>query len=249
MTDELFRVRDKNWTKIWGENLTLADANRLKEQVVTGGKSRTARIEPMSVQPPGSEVIPPPAAEPAPASPPARTQYEYIVESSDVDLSIQLAGLIKSIPKGHALLVNGVMMPVPTSVKNGDVVRALPQDPAIIAAQAAARAAVAPVAAAARRSVVDVTVKKPAPRAAPPPPDRTVDRGPLTVRLGAPPVAPPVKLPSPLKVATQVDGDPLPDGAISEDDVSDLAIGLGADETAADVRHAEAQRDRERERP
>lgn len=53
-------VRDRNWTKVWGVDLELGDAERLKEQVVARGWSRTARVEPMP------EILP--AAErPAPA--------------------------------------------------------------------------------------------------------------------------------------------------------------------------------------
>src|SRR5256885_1122622 len=48
----LFRVRDKNWTKVWGDNLSWPEANKLKDQVCAQGKSRTARVEDMAVQPP-----------------------------------------------------------------------------------------------------------------------------------------------------------------------------------------------------
>lgn len=49
---ELFRVRDKDWERVWGENMTYADAHKLKETVCGQNKSRTARVEPMSVEPP-----------------------------------------------------------------------------------------------------------------------------------------------------------------------------------------------------
>lgn len=48
----LFRVRCKDWENLWGENLTHADATQLKEQVVTRGRSRTARVEDMTIPPP-----------------------------------------------------------------------------------------------------------------------------------------------------------------------------------------------------
>lgn len=49
---QLFRVRDKDWERVWDENLSYADACKLKEKVVTSGKSRTARVENMNVAPP-----------------------------------------------------------------------------------------------------------------------------------------------------------------------------------------------------
>lgn len=54
MTSEIkYRVRDKHTTaapgKVWGSDLTEAQAHKLKESVVGGRKSTTARVEPMSV--------------------------------------------------------------------------------------------------------------------------------------------------------------------------------------------------------
>ncbi len=49
---KLYRVRDKDWTWVWGANLSYADACKLKEQVVTARKSTTARVEDMAVDPP-----------------------------------------------------------------------------------------------------------------------------------------------------------------------------------------------------
>jgi len=55
MTDTTYRVRDVNTTDqkgtIWGENLAEKAAALLKEKVVGAGKSRTARVEPMSADP------------------------------------------------------------------------------------------------------------------------------------------------------------------------------------------------------
>ncbi len=58
--NELFRVRDKHEYedqpgKLWGENLTYADATKLKNEVCGTRKSRTARLEPMSVAMPEGE--------------------------------------------------------------------------------------------------------------------------------------------------------------------------------------------------
>lgn len=49
---KLFRVRDKDWENLWGENLSFAEATKLKETVCGRGKSRTARVEDMTVPPP-----------------------------------------------------------------------------------------------------------------------------------------------------------------------------------------------------
>jgi hypothetical protein len=49
---KLFRVRDKDWKAVWGESLDWDAANKLKEQVVTRGKSKTARVESMDVADP-----------------------------------------------------------------------------------------------------------------------------------------------------------------------------------------------------
>lgn len=47
-----YRVRDRNTDKgpgkVWGENLTHAEAHKLKEKVLGERKSSTARMEPMS---------------------------------------------------------------------------------------------------------------------------------------------------------------------------------------------------------
>lgn len=54
---KLYRVRDKDWgdgdpVRVWGENLAYEDACQLKEKVVGSNKSRTARVEEMSVPAP-----------------------------------------------------------------------------------------------------------------------------------------------------------------------------------------------------
>jgi hypothetical protein len=45
----LYRVRDKDWVKLWGEGLSWDAAHKLKEYVVGNRLSKTARVEPMSV--------------------------------------------------------------------------------------------------------------------------------------------------------------------------------------------------------
>lgn len=53
----LYRVRDKDWEKLWGEGLSWDDAHRLKEAVSGRRLSKTVRVEPMSAPAPQS---PPP---------------------------------------------------------------------------------------------------------------------------------------------------------------------------------------------
>ena len=57
---KLYRVRDKNWTKVWGENLSWADANTLLNTVVGALQSRTARVEDMDIGRPGAKTGTPP---------------------------------------------------------------------------------------------------------------------------------------------------------------------------------------------
>jgi len=45
----LFRVRDKDWEKLWGQNLCYQDAEKLKNAVIGALKSRSARIEDMEI--------------------------------------------------------------------------------------------------------------------------------------------------------------------------------------------------------
>lgn len=73
-TGERYRVRDKDWVAVWGEDLSLEEANKLRNQVVGRGKSKTARVESMSVPPPDwyeAALAEHMAAQEAPAAPPA----------------------------------------------------------------------------------------------------------------------------------------------------------------------------------
>jgi hypothetical protein len=266
---KLYRVRDKHYEgkpgQVWGDNLSWADACKLKDQVVASGKSRTARAEDMAVPMPGEPPAEDLAVDEAPpevqdlgvdeegptvklvgelgVAPGQGTAFELMSTDPQV---VPYRGVVIRIPPGHELLVDGQVMPLPVSVAVGQVLLARALDPEIAAAQAAALAAVRPVAAAsqARRPAPayrDKTVVRPKPRAAPPPPDKTVSKDPPLVRLGAPPqpaTKPPV---SPLKVATQLDGDPIPDGVLGETDLHDLDVGGGPSDD--DVAHARAQRD------
>lgn len=47
-----FRVRDKDWAAVWGEDLSWDDAVKLKDQIVGERRSKTARVEDMEIDPP-----------------------------------------------------------------------------------------------------------------------------------------------------------------------------------------------------
>jgi uncharacterized protein YcbX len=49
---KLYRVRDKNWVKVWDEGLTWEAANKLKNQVAAKQLSRTVRVEDMAIPAP-----------------------------------------------------------------------------------------------------------------------------------------------------------------------------------------------------
>lgn len=312
-----YRVRDKGWAKVWGEGLSWDDAVRLKNQVVTSKKSRTARVEDEAIQPPDGYVA---AVQPtgealaitsAEVTGGAPTEYTYttllqadgqiaglVVEfpslswladteaealegirmlvtdtlnemdkageapppiagngdSVDRRPSLELAndqmvvvpvnGVIRKIPVGHELVVNGFAQPVPVSVERGDSVQARPVDPVIIAARAAANVAVRQVLQQ-RRIYRDVTATPPAKPNPNPPKDPTVSKGGVYIRLGAP--AQPVTKPpaSPLKVATLQDGEAMGDDALTDDDLPDLAGDIGGGASDADLEHAKKVREAE----
>jgi hypothetical protein len=41
----LYRVRDKDWAELWGQSLSWADAEKLRDKLLVDGSSRTARVE------------------------------------------------------------------------------------------------------------------------------------------------------------------------------------------------------------
>lgn len=259
----LYRVRDRHEGDVpgvvWGDNLTWDEATTLKNQVLGSRKSTNARLEPMNVPMPGEEAAAPATdlsdlAGDAPTGEQAESVHGTPYEIGDDSVhEIPADGYISGIPPGHELLlyspvVTGtgndyVVMSVPVPVAKGNMVQARPMDPAMAAARAAALAAARPAAAAANARVAyrDKTVVAAQPRTAPVPRDKTVAKTPPLVRLGAPPAALPQPPKSPLKVATELDGDELPDDAITDADLHDLDVGGGP--SAADVAHAERERD------
>jgi endonuclease YncB( thermonuclease family) len=60
---KLYRVRDKDWVEVWGENLTWEAANKLKNQVAAKGLSRTVRVEDMAIPAPAGIPASPCAAD------------------------------------------------------------------------------------------------------------------------------------------------------------------------------------------
>lgn len=96
---KLYRVRDKDFGDgqpviVWAENLTYEEAHALKEKVVGGGKSDTARAEDMTIPPPAtatraSAVITAPA--PRPTRTPARSAVVTAQSAKHPDPAIQAA--------------------------------------------------------------------------------------------------------------------------------------------------------------
>lgn len=52
-----YRVRDKDFLKVWGEGLTKAEAEKLKLEVTSTNRSRTARVEPMTNPTPEADPV------------------------------------------------------------------------------------------------------------------------------------------------------------------------------------------------
>jgi hypothetical protein len=263
----LYRVRDKHLEDVpgtvWGDNLSWDDASKLKDLVVAQRKSKTARVEDMEVPMPADEptedlailenvseqgetsrAVRSRVIDPAITAAQAGQGAAFELVGDEAHL-VPSRGVVVAVPAGHELLVDGEVSPVPSVVSPGAVVQARAIDPAIAAAQAAARAAVRPVAASAQArhaaAYRDKTVSTAGRRTQPPPRDRTVSKSPAFVRLGAPPAAPAAPPMSPLKVATETDGEALPEGALSDADLHDLDVGGGPSED--DVAHAKRLRD------
>ena len=120
-----YRVRDKDWAMVWDDDLSYDDAVKLRERVVTSRKSTTARVENMDVAPPdwyiqdaggahGSQQVGDEAG------------YRFCIEEGGVEHTAPATGAVVGIVSGHELLVNGQVMPVPTTVQAGDRVMARP---------------------------------------------------------------------------------------------------------------------------
>ena len=257
-----YRARDREGEppKIWddgnGQGLSYQQALVARDRVSASKKSRSMVIESMSMSHAGDQVgtddlsIPPDTT----ANPRGQsagilareTGTDYQIAAPLVATQIQADGVVSMIPSGHQLLVNGHPQSVPIRVHKHDTVECRSLAPELASARAASSAAVTQVIQAKRRIPIDVTVRQPSPRVAPPPPDRTVSNKPVVVRLGAPTPTPPRPLPSPLKVATLEDGDVLPEDALTDADLPDVAGDLGGGPSDADVEHARKQAEAER---
>jgi hypothetical protein len=273
-----YRVRDKDWVAVWGEDLTWEAANKLKDQVVAAGKSRTARVEDMAIPPPDHIVeaeqdwarglpreddFSGPEAVTAAELPPHNTSATMpaYVTKPGLGVAFELVnaesqeipsdGVVFAIPAGHQLFVNAQAVQLPAIVRRGNEVRAVALDPELARAQAAALRAVRPVASAAqarakpRPAYRDKTVTPAARPATPPLRDKTVSKARPFVRLGAPPSAAPEPPPSPLKVATELDGDVLPDDVLGDADLADLAADVGGGPSEDDIALAQRQREQD----
>lgn len=258
---DLYRVREPDWSEVWGENLTRAEAQKLKDQIVSvRRKSRVTTIRPMSEEVPDwyretqeslsaaqellGEAPETPGscsseatrtAPPAPVAP-VGTQYDI---AGPVKAVIPHDGTVVKIPAGHHLMVNGQERPVPCRVAKGEQIECRSMNPQLASVRSVADHAVAQVIRDKRR-YVDVTVRKPTPRKRPPPPDVTVKHQ-KVVRLGTLPQKPAERFMAPWKAAELKDGDELPENAITDDDLVDLSADLGGAETAADVEHAKRE--------
>jgi len=253
-----YRVRDKDWVMLWGDGLTYTEALKLKEQVVGSGRSKTARVEDMEIQPPDWWVETNGGQKDAPPAPvvdaPTITGRTYGIENGELQ-QITADGTIIRIPLGSELVLHKgsstMVQELPFKVSQGDVVQARPVDPQLIAARAAAREAVADQLRAQRSAhklvYRDVTVKASVPRTQPAPRDKTAATGPVFVRLGAAPSAPEPRKEdqplSPLVVATQTDGTEAPADVVMDDDLKNLVPDLGGGPTADDIELARRQRE------
>ncbi len=258
-----YRVRDKDWVAVWGEDLPWDEANKLKDQVVAQRKSRTARVEDMEVPPPihVSRSFADPALD-APAVAQIQQDGTTVIQMGAREAAFELVGaepqtipsngVVCTIPAAHELLVNGAAAPVPATVAAGDVVQAHPMDPYLAGVQRAALAAVRPlIAPTAPKKPLgqahrDKTVTIPPRRSAPPPRDKTVTQERPFVRLGVPPSTPPQPPRSPLTTANELDGPELPPDAITDLDLPDLAGDVGGGPTDDDIALANRQREAER---
>lgn len=235
---KLYRVRDKDWVAVWGEHLTWDEATKLKNSVVANGRSRTARVESMEVERP---------TEVSTEQPATRLLLDHMVTPEPE--TMEFAGVIRRLPTGYyppgegELVVNGCSVPVPTSVKVGDVVQLRRIDPALAATRSAALTAVRPIAQRAQRTrpvVRDLTASPPARPNPNPPRDQTVLKP--SSRGASAPAGLPTPPASPLQVATMTDGPPLGDDALGDDDLADLVADIGGGPSDADLEHAERLR-------
>ena len=112
-----YRVRDKDWAALWGEDLPYYEAIKLKDQVVGSRQSKTARVEEMTVEEPAWFVAaraqaeadlenPPPPEEPPPPDP----QLELLRAKA---LAASQAEAVKAQARADAARAKALARPVP----------------------------------------------------------------------------------------------------------------------------------------
>jgi hypothetical protein len=255
----LYRVRDKDWVAVWAENLTWDDANRLKEQLVAQGRSRTARAEDMEVEPPDwyrdhvahaaayDQQVELGAPGHATEDPELEQLRAPAVHASASAAAAAQQRADRLMPHQRVSPTYGADTPKRPIVVPAPPDQSLPPQRAPVKF-AAPRPPPRPAAPIGPRIVPrDRTIQPLVMRTAPPPRDKTVASE-IYKRASAPPAGEPQPLISPL-VAAMMPDDPIdiPDEALIGDaDVVDIVSGVGgapSDEDLARAKHeADAQR-------
>jgi hypothetical protein len=242
---KLYRVRDKDWAALHGEDLTWDDAHKLKEKLVGSRQSTTARVEDMDIPPPDwfleAEAA---AAADISAAPSADEQQE--AEEADPELEAMRAPALaaaraaaqsaqaRADARARPRIVAPPPAPPPAAPKAGKFTAPVRRP--------------APAPTGPRIVPRDKTVQPLVTRTAPPPRDRTVASE-IVMRGQAPPSSDPLPLISPLAAAAIPD-DPLdvPEGQLVDDDLSDVTSDLGGGASDSDVKRAQDQADEDRRR-
>jgi hypothetical protein len=262
-----YRVRCKDWVTVHGEGLTWEAANKLKDQRASEG-FRTARVEDEAISPPEWY-----EAAPAPVN---NRWDEVLDPTPDLDhLDPELEALRRGAfhaARSAATAANARVAEGGAAARAEQLARMTGARPVVVTIPVApptppvAPAPPPPPPAAAAKFVAPAPPRRPAHppnpnrvvprdrtvqaapfrRTEPPPRDRTAASEVLK-RAHAPAAEPPRPLISPLKAAMMAD-DPLdiPDGAVGDDDLSDLVSDLGGGASDKDVEQAKAQADVER---
>ncbi len=208
---KLYRVRDRDWAAVWGQDLSWEAATKLKDQVVASGKTRTARVEDMAIPPPAEYL-------------------EYLAQAQAQEAAEDAAEEISWSHGDSRGDADGIMERAAVRQHQDPDERDVVQtssDPELARAAAAAISAVRPI----------VTASQAASQAAPAYRDKTVTAARRPVQQ------PPLPPPSPLKVATELDGDLLPEDALTDADLPDLAGDIGGGPSEDDIALAQRQRD------
>lgn len=234
----LYRVRDKDWAALHGENLSMSDALRLKEHVVGARKSTTARLEPMSVPPPEWYA----------AAIPDDVALHGDADAQDPELEAMRAPALRAAAAAAAdAQVRADRAKTVRVVDAPPVPVRVPERPARFAFQTPKKKAQQPPPPRApyRDRTAAAEVYK---RTTPPPPDRTAADE-IYRRASPVPSHDPEPYMSPLAAAELPDDPPpaAPNGhSINDDDLVDVIADLGGVASDDDVKRAQEQADAER---